>query len=116
LDALAGSYFDGGQYSQAEPLFWRSLAIRERALGSEHPDVARSLKNLAAISLQQRDHAEAEALYRRAVTILEKSLGVNHPELVASLEGYASLLRTMKRKTEAAEVEIRVKAMLAGRP
>jgi tetratricopeptide (TPR) repeat protein len=114
LDALAGSYFDNGQYAQAEPVIQRSLAIREKALGSEHPDVARSLKNLAAIRLRQKDHAEAEALYRRALIILEKSLGLKHPELVASLEDYASLLRTMKRKTEAAEVEIRVKAMLAG--
>lgn len=38
-----------GKYDQAEPLFKRSLAIREKALGSEHPDVASSLNDLAVL-------------------------------------------------------------------
>ena len=30
-----------GAYSQAQPLFERALAIREKSLGAEHPDTAR---------------------------------------------------------------------------
>ena len=33
-----------GQQAKAEPLFERSLTIRETALGPEHPDVARTLQ------------------------------------------------------------------------
>ena len=33
----------------AEPLHQRALAICEKALGPEHPDVAMSLNNLAAL-------------------------------------------------------------------
>ena len=33
----------------AEPLIKRSLAIREKVLGPDHPDVARSLNNLAEL-------------------------------------------------------------------
>jgi hypothetical protein len=36
-----------GNYSQAEPLYQRSLAIDEKVLGKEHPDVATTLNNLA---------------------------------------------------------------------
>lgn len=36
-----------GKYSEAIPLAQRSLAIREKALGKEHPIVATSLNNLA---------------------------------------------------------------------
>ena len=38
-----------GRYADAEPLFKRSLAIREKALGPNHPDVALSLNNLASL-------------------------------------------------------------------
>ncbi len=38
-----------GRYDEAEPLYKRSLAIREKALGPEHPDVAASLENYAAL-------------------------------------------------------------------
>ena len=40
----AGSYFHGrAAYSAAEPLLRRALAIREKALGPEHPDTATGL-------------------------------------------------------------------------
>ncbi|NJN73426.1 MAG: tetratricopeptide repeat protein [Limnothrix sp. RL_2_0] len=68
-----------GHYSEAEPLYRRSLSIREKQLGADHPDVASSLNNLAALYDSQGKYAEAEPLYRRAVEIAEKSLGVDHP-------------------------------------
>ena len=38
-----------GELDEAEPLYWQSLAIREKALGQDHPDVAASLNNLALL-------------------------------------------------------------------
>ena len=40
LNNLAELYKVQGRYADAEPLFKRSLAIREKALGPDHPDVA----------------------------------------------------------------------------
>ena len=40
LNNLAALYQDQGRYADAEPLYKRSLAIREKALGPDHPDVA----------------------------------------------------------------------------
>ena len=37
LDGLAGIFLAQGRYAEAEPLYKRALAIRERALGPEHP-------------------------------------------------------------------------------
>lgn len=42
-----------GKYAEAEPLYKRSHAIREKALGSEHPDVAESLNNQARLLYRQ---------------------------------------------------------------
>ena len=40
LNNLAALYRAQGRYAEAEPLYKRSLAIREKALGPDHPDVA----------------------------------------------------------------------------
>ena len=49
LNNLVALYKTQGQYAQAEPLYKRSLAIREQSLGPDHPDVAKSLNNLAKL-------------------------------------------------------------------
>jgi len=38
-----------GKYAEAEPLYQRALAISEKTLGPEHPQVATSLNNLALL-------------------------------------------------------------------
>ena len=59
----------------------------------------------------QDNYAEAEPLYRRALAILEKALGPEHPNVAQVLENYAELLRKTNRKTEAAKMEARAKAI-----
>ncbi len=49
LNNLAVLYRAQGKYPEAEPLYKRALAIREKALGPDHPDVAASLYNLAVL-------------------------------------------------------------------
>ena len=78
----AGVYlYERGRYTHAEPLYQRALAIREKALGPEHPDVATSLNNLAQLYRDQGQYAKAESLYQRALVIGEKALGPEHPHL-----------------------------------
>jgi tetratricopeptide (TPR) repeat protein len=54
LNNLAELYRAQGQYAQAEPLYKRSLAIVEKALGPDHPNVATSLNNLALLYKTRR--------------------------------------------------------------
>ena len=79
MNNLAGLYDTQGQYAQAEPLYQRSLAIREKALGPDHPDVAQSLNNLAGLYDTQGQYAQAEPLYQRSLAIWEKALGPGPP-------------------------------------
>ena len=64
----------------AEPLYRRALAIDQKALGPEHPDVAIDLNNLAMLLYSKGDYAGAEPLIRRAVAMDEKALGPDHPQ------------------------------------
>ncbi|MEM7484049.1 MAG: tetratricopeptide repeat protein, partial [Bacteroidota bacterium] len=38
-----------GNYDEAKPLYERDMAITEKALGAEHPDLAKSLNNLDSL-------------------------------------------------------------------
>jgi tetratricopeptide (TPR) repeat protein len=69
----------------------RGFAIRERALGLEHPDLAASLDSVAAGYEATHEYERAEALYRRALAIREKALGPEHPEVAGSLGHLAFL-------------------------
>ncbi len=48
-------------------------------LGSNHPDVAQSLNNLALLYKSQGKYEQAEPLFQRAVAIMERALGLDHP-------------------------------------
>ena len=48
----------------------------------EHPDVAITLNNLAAMSLSQARFTEAATMYRKAVHIFEKVFGPADPRVV----------------------------------
>jgi tetratricopeptide (TPR) repeat protein len=88
---------DHAQYTQAEPLLERALAIREEVLGPKHPDTAQSLNNLALLYDAQGKYEEAEPLYERAVAILEEVLGPKHPNTIVVRQNYATLLQKLQR-------------------
>ena len=58
-----------GRYAQAEPLFQRAIAIGEKTLGPEHPDLATGLNNLAGLYQDTGRYAQAEPLFQRAIAI-----------------------------------------------
>ncbi len=62
-----------GGYEEAKPLYRRSLGTFERALGPEHPHVAQSLENYAALLRQTARADEAERMEARAKAIRAKS-------------------------------------------
>ncbi len=101
LNELGLVYSAQDKYAEAEPLFRRALAIREKALGPDHADVARTLNNLAALHRLQNQPAEAEPLIRRALGILEKALGPEHPEVAGTLNNLAGRYRDRGKFAEA---------------
>jgi tetratricopeptide (TPR) repeat protein len=94
LDAL-GAYKHGAlaAYAQARPLKERALEIREKVLGLEHPDTAKSLNGLALLLWDQGELAGARPLHERALAIREKVLGPEHPDTAMSLNNLALLLQ-----------------------
>ncbi len=81
-----------GDYAGARPYYERALAIREKVLGEDHPDTARSLNNLGSLLRAQGDYAEARPYYERALAVREKVLGGEHPDTARSLNNFGSHL------------------------
>jgi tetratricopeptide (TPR) repeat protein len=100
LNNLACLYESMGRYTEAEPLYVRSLAISEEDLGANHPDTATSLNNLAVLYYSMGKYAEAEPLHVRSLAIKEEQLGANHPSTATSLNNLAELYRSMGRYVE----------------
>ncbi len=73
-------YYAQGNYTEAEPLYQRALAIREKALGPEHPQVAQSLENYAALLRKLVREAEAGKMEARAQAIRAKHAEENPPK------------------------------------
>ena len=72
LNDLALLYAGESKYSDAEPLYQRALVIREKTLGLNHPDLATSLENYAALLSETGRRAEADKLDAQAQTIRAK--------------------------------------------
>merc|ERR1712079_848626 len=79
-----------GKYKDAEPLCKRALEIREKVLGSEHPDVAKQLNNLALLCQNQGKYEEVEKYYQRASAIYESKLGQDDPNVAKTKNNLAS--------------------------
>ena len=80
LNNLAGLYRAQGKYAEAEPLNQRALAIGEKALGPEHPNVAQVLENYAALLRNIGRDDEAEEMGARAQAIRSKHAKENPQE------------------------------------
>jgi CHAT domain-containing protein/Tfp pilus assembly protein PilF len=101
LDETTVALYQAGKYSEAERLVQRSLAIREKSLGKDHPDVALSLNNLAALYEAQGKYSEAAPLYQRSLAIVEKALGKDHSDVATSLNNLALLYKKQGKYSEA---------------
>jgi len=93
-----------GRYAAAEPLFQRSLAIREQQLGADHPDTAISLNNLAGLYQAMGRYAAAEPLYLRTLAILVQSLGETHPNTQTAWGNFCYLMQQAVQSGRAGEL------------
>ena len=55
---------EASRYDEAEPIYKRSLAILEKVLGPQHPDIRAVLQGLSALYRAQGRNKEAGRLLR----------------------------------------------------
>jgi tetratricopeptide (TPR) repeat protein len=111
LNARLVELYQQGEYAEAAKLGHRLLTIAERTFGSEHPNMATVLDNLAQLHHAMGGYAQAEPLYRRALAIRERTLGTEHPDTAISLNNLAELHRAMGDHAQALPLHRRALAI-----
>ncbi|PNI77370.1 KLC4 isoform 16, partial [Pan troglodytes] len=101
LNNLAVLYGKRGKYKEAEPLCQRALEIREKVLGTNHPDVAKQLNNLALLCQNQGKYEAVERYYQRALAIYEGQLGPDNPNVARTKNNLASCYLKQGKYAEA---------------
>lgn len=86
-----------GNYTDAINLAERTLAIAQKILGKEHPELATSLENLAILYQVQGNYQQVEPLLQRALVILEKVRGKEHPEIARILNNLAQVYQVQEK-------------------
>ncbi len=66
LDQLGETYFQQGQFAEAEPYYERAFMIRRKVLTPAHEDIVLSLNNLSAVYFFQGKYWMRQAVMRAA--------------------------------------------------
>jgi eukaryotic-like serine/threonine-protein kinase len=101
LNNLGGIYELQGEREQALRAHQEGLALKERALGRDHPDVGISEGNLAVVLEALGRNQEALEHVDRSIEILENGLGAGHPEFATQLSNRGEILNALGRSRDA---------------
>jgi tetratricopeptide (TPR) repeat protein len=80
LNYFAELHIKTGNYKEPENLLLKAIEIRERILGTQHPNTAITYNNIGFVYDNQGDYPKALAFYQKALKIREKVLGIEHPD------------------------------------
>ena len=86
---LAYVYYKKGDYPTAVRLYSKALDIRERILGTEHPDTAITSSGIALSYTKLGNYETALEIYERVLLFQESTLGTEHPDTAATYNNIA---------------------------
>jgi tetratricopeptide (TPR) repeat protein len=88
---LAESYYEQGNFAEAEKLYGRILSLREKEEGPKSPTLISALNNLAGVLCVQSKFDEAAVYVQRSVNILESNEPDNILRLADALNTLAGI-------------------------
>lgn len=101
LNDLGCAYFGGGDYDTGVKILKEALALKQRVLGADHPDVGLANGNLAFVLERMGRNEEALSFVERAIAIEGKKLGLQHPSLAMQFDNRGEILNGLGRSEEA---------------
>ena len=101
LNNLGGLFEIRGEQEAALRMQQEGLALKERALGRDHPDVGISEGNLAVVLTALGRNQEALEHVDRSIEVLENGLGAGHPDLATQLNNRGEILDALGRSRDA---------------
>ena len=86
---------------EAEKLLQELLAVQQRVLSNEHPEVLTITSNLATVMMEQGRNREAEKTFRELLTVQQRVLGMEHVNVQTSIFHLTSIMNSEQRYEEA---------------
>ncbi len=103
-------YSDQGKMKEAEEMYLRALAGKEKARGPEHKSTLDTVNNLGLLYKNQGKMKEAEEMYLRALTGYEKAWGSEHTSTLRTVNNLGNLYSNQGKMKEAEEMYLRALA------
>jgi serine/threonine protein kinase/tetratricopeptide (TPR) repeat protein len=104
MDTIGVVYRMLGMTSESEKIAADALAIRRRALGTEHADIAQSLDHLGELARDRSRYEEAAQFHRDALAMRRTLLAAQDPAIAESLTNLGLALRELGKYDEAVPV------------
>ncbi|HEX3901501.1 MAG TPA: serine/threonine-protein kinase [Polyangia bacterium] len=101
LNNQGGLYELRGEREEALRAHQQALALKEQALGPDHPDVGFSEGNLSVVLTGLGRNQEALEHVDRSIQILENGLGAGHPDMATELNNRGEILNALGRSRDA---------------
>ena len=98
---LGGLEHERGRFARGEPFARKSMEIRRRAVGEDHPALAADMAALAGLLDAQGKFDEAEALYGQALEVFRRVYGEEHYELAVTFNNLAAIADSKGNSAEA---------------
>ena len=88
---------DRADFEESLRYYSRCLAVEERDLGADHPDVAATQNSMAVALGRQGNHTEALAVFASALSKFRRVYGEVHLDVAATQSGIADVHRCQGR-------------------
>lgn len=79
----------------------RSMALQEKAVGPNHPEIGKSLRDFARCYTKHQQYEEAAQLYQRMLTLQEKAKGAEDISMVGPLVEMGRFYKAQHKLAEA---------------
>ncbi len=104
---LGDLYSDQGKMKEAEDMYIRALAGKEKAWGLAHTSTLDTVNNLGTLYSEQGKMKEAEDMYLRALTGKEKAWGLAHTSTLDTVNNLGILYKNQGKMKEAEDMYLR---------
>src|SRR5262249_47343809 len=101
--AMAERKEKAGRLDEAQKLYFKSLAVRQRVWGFTDPAEAAIIYKIGDIHLKKGRLDEADVCYKRGITLLSKRLGPGTYELAKPLSRLGDIAIKQKRYQDAVD-------------
>ena len=81
-DGMGTVYRHLGRFQEALQHYNEALKMRKKSLPQNHPDIAKSYKNIAFLHSKRKDWTQSLNFYTQAETVLHRTFSPDHPDIV----------------------------------